>query len=106
MKYSFKEHEKNFIEWCRQGYNVPLSEAQKPKVKDFLKNIDDPNFTMESILSYIAESPNFQGLTWDSFIEQLSSLSKKGQQGDKEITVQSWRKFKRLIKTSITNNIL
>lgn len=44
MKYSFKEHEKNFLEWCRQGYNVPLSEAQRPKVKDFLKNIDDPNF--------------------------------------------------------------
>jgi superfamily II DNA or RNA helicase len=44
MKYSFKEHEKNFIEWCRQGYNLPLSEAQKNKVKDFFKNIDDPNF--------------------------------------------------------------
>jgi len=44
MKYSFKEHEKNFLEWCRQGYAVPLSDAQKSKVKDFLKNIDDPNF--------------------------------------------------------------
>lgn len=44
MKYSFKEHEKNFYEWCRQGYDVALSEMQKLKVKDFLKNIDDPNF--------------------------------------------------------------
>ena len=43
MKYAFKEHEKNFLEWCR-GYNVPLSEQQKLKVRDFLKNIDDPNF--------------------------------------------------------------
>lgn len=44
MKYSFKEHEKNFIEWCKQGYAVALSEPQKLKVRDFLKNIDDPNF--------------------------------------------------------------
>lgn len=44
MKYSFKEHEKNFAEWCRQGYLVPLGEPQKLKVRDFLKNIDDPNF--------------------------------------------------------------
>lgn len=44
MKYSFKEHEKNFLEWCRQRYNVPLSDTQKLKVRDFLKNIDDPNF--------------------------------------------------------------
>jgi len=44
MKYAFKEHEKNFAEWCRQGYNLPLPDAQKPKARDFLKNIDDPNF--------------------------------------------------------------
>jgi len=44
MKYSFKEHEKNFIEWCKAGYAVALSEPQKLKVRDFLKNIDDPNF--------------------------------------------------------------
>jgi len=44
MKYSFKEHEKNFTEWCKAGYAVALSEPQKLKVRDFLKNIDDPNF--------------------------------------------------------------
>ncbi len=44
MKYAFKEHEKNFAEWCRRGYELPLSEVKKPKAKDFLKNIDDPNF--------------------------------------------------------------
>lgn len=44
MKYSFKEHEKNFLEWCGQGYNTPLNELQRLRVKDFLKNIDDPNF--------------------------------------------------------------
>lgn len=44
MKYSFKEHEGNFLEWCRQGYNLALNDSQKLKVKDFFRNIDDPNF--------------------------------------------------------------
>jgi len=44
MKYAFKEHEKNFADWCRDGYNAFLPNGQKNKVKDFLKNIDDPNF--------------------------------------------------------------
>jgi type III restriction enzyme len=44
MKYAFREHEKNFAEWCRQGYNLSLSDGQKLKAKDFLKNMDDPNF--------------------------------------------------------------
>jgi len=44
MKYAFKEHENNFTEWCRQGYGTALEETKKLKIKDFLKNIDDPNF--------------------------------------------------------------
>jgi hypothetical protein len=44
MKYAFEEHEKNFVEWCKAGYAVALSDPQKLKVRDFLKNIDDPNF--------------------------------------------------------------
>jgi len=46
MKYSFKEHEKNFAEWCKQGYVVPLGDLQELKARDFLKNIDDPNFLL------------------------------------------------------------
>ena len=44
MKYAFREHEQNFSEWCREGYNLPLGNSQKFKAKDFLRNIDDPNF--------------------------------------------------------------
>jgi type III restriction enzyme len=44
MKYAFKEDDRNFIEWCRQGYNLTLSDTKKVKAEDFLKNIDDPNF--------------------------------------------------------------
>ncbi len=45
MKYAFKEHERNFLDWFKKGYQVPsLSDVQKSKAKDFLRNIDDPNF--------------------------------------------------------------
>ena len=44
MKYAFKEHEKPFAEWCRQSYPLPLNDVKKAKAKEFLRNIDDPNF--------------------------------------------------------------
>lgn len=44
MKYAFREHEKNFWEWCKEGYNLPLSNLKNLKTKDFIRNIDDPNF--------------------------------------------------------------
>ncbi len=68
-------------------------------------SIDDPAQTMESILSYIGENPNFQGLTWDSFLEEISEFTKKGHGKDKDIAVMSWRKFKRLIRKSVMNDI-
>ncbi|GAG90183.1 unnamed protein product, partial [marine sediment metagenome] len=44
MKYVFKEHEKNFAEWCSEGYNLRLDNLQQTKAKEFFRNIDDPNF--------------------------------------------------------------
>jgi len=45
MKYAFKEHEKNYLEWCRNGYPTSLDQAKATKLKEFLRNIDNPNFT-------------------------------------------------------------
>ena len=55
MKYIFKEHEKNFIEWCNEGYSLALGNSQKFKARDFLRNIDDPNF-VPPLYSHQAES--------------------------------------------------
>lgn len=68
-------------------------------------NIDDSSQTMDSILSYIGDNSDFQGLTWDSFLEEISEYTKKGHAKDKDISVQSWRKFKRLIRKSVMNDI-
>lgn len=68
-------------------------------------NIDDPGFTMESILNFITENAVFDDLNWGQFKEKLSEYTKAGSSKKQEIMVQSWRKFKRLINKSINNKI-
>lgn len=43
MKYAFHEHEKNFVVWCNKGYIIP-DEARATKIKEFINNIENPNF--------------------------------------------------------------
>jgi len=80
-------------------------EENNDKLDLLFSNIDDPSQTMESILAYIAESPEFDGLTWDSFQDELKEYTKKGHTKDKDISIQSWRKFRRLIRKSVRNKI-
>ena len=54
MKYAFKEHEKNYTNWCNQGYAIP-DQAKAQKVKDFIRNIESPNFTPK-LYNHQAES--------------------------------------------------
>ncbi|MCD2345860.1 ATP-binding protein [Clostridium guangxiense] len=69
-------------------------------------NVDDPTYTMESIMNYIVESSDFYNLTWEEFKTKLGEYCKSGERGHKgDITVQSWRKFKRLINKSINSEI-
>lgn len=70
-------------------------------------NIDDPNYTMESILNFILENNEFSNLTWKEFKDKLEEYTQSGNTGrnGKDITVQSWRKFKRLLQKSINNQI-
>lgn len=70
-------------------------------------NVDDPTYTMESIMNYIVDSADFNNLTWNQFKEKLDNYCMKGNSGrsNNDITVQSWRKFRRLLKKSIKNPI-
>ena len=80
-------------------------EEDRDNLDLLFSNIDDPNQTIESILSEIAERDEFKGLTWESFIDTVSDYTKSGSKGSKEIPVVSWRKFARLIRKSIRNDI-
>lgn len=78
------------------------------KLDLLFSNIDDPNFTIESILNFIADSPDFDELHWDTFKERLSEYTNKDERkkkSNKDIAIQSWWKFKRLISNSIRNDV-
>jgi DNA helicase HerA-like ATPase len=74
-------------------------------------NIDDTSQTMESIISKIIDDadPDFGGLsTWDEFLEKVSDNAKKGsgsQKSGNDISVLSWKKFKRIIRKAIQDEM-
>ena len=68
-------------------------------------NVDDPTQTMESIINFIiSKQKPFNSVdTWDSMLEAVQEMGEKGgSAASKEISVMSWRKFKRIVKKSIS----
>lgn len=75
------------------------------KVDMLFSNVDDPNFTIESILNFIETSREFSGeMTWDEFKQTVRDYTNKVKT-NQDIMVQSWRKFSRLINNSMSNSI-
>ncbi|NLB52232.1 MAG: ATP-binding protein [Syntrophomonadaceae bacterium] len=82
----------------------------KESIEMMFSNIDDPAQTMESIISKIIDEddPDFKGLsTWADFIDKVSENSQKGsgQKGSNDISVLSWRKFKRIVRKAIQDEM-
>jgi hypothetical protein len=89
----------------------------KESIEMLFAGIDDPQQTMESIISKIVDEndPDFGAgriSTWAEFIEKLDELSQRSQSAGRsnqqrtasEISVLSWRKFKRIINKAIRND--
>ena len=66
-------------------------------------NIEDPNQTIESIINYIiSQQPPFNNVdSWEAMLKEVQGMGEKGGSGNKEISVMSWRKFKRIVRNSI-----
>lgn len=79
------------------------------KISMLFSNVDDPNWTIESILNFIETNPEFRSVPdWDMFKDKLKSFVNKSSgrsTGNAEIPVQSWRRFSRLINNSINDPI-
>lgn len=78
------------------------------KVDMLFANVDDPNYTIESILNYIDYGPEFRGdLSWDNFKDKLKDFCSKGssKNNNSSILIQSWQRFRRLINNSINDDI-
>lgn len=93
---------------CAKNY-IYTFDHDANKLDLLFANVDDPNWTIESILGYIEQSEEFRnqdGMSWSLFKKKLSEHMKAGQKGTaKEIPVQSWRRFTRLINNSIEDDI-
>lgn len=86
-----------------------LYDEDKENIEMMFSNIDDPNQTMESIISKIIDQDDldFRDVsTWVEFQDVLSEKSRKGTGGGKEdISVMSWRKFKRVIRKALQDDM-
>lgn len=78
------------------------------KVDMLFANVDDPNYTIESILNYIDYGTEFKGdLSWADFKDKLKEFCSKGssKNNNSSILIQSWQRFRRLINNSINDDI-
>lgn len=72
----------------------------KEKIDLLLSNIDDSNLTLDSIMSAIRTDQAFQDVAdWVGLSNILEKRCQTGQPQGAAITVQSWRRFKRLLNT-------
>lgn len=81
-------------------------EYDKDNLDLMFASLDDPTQSMDSILNYIISNQGeFGNLSdWEDFLDEIQKKCKTGGQGDKEITVASWRKFNRIVRKSIYKN--
>lgn len=91
-------------------------EEDRESIEMLFADIDDPQQTMEAIISKIIDTndPDFGGITtWNAFRDKVDELSQKTQSTGRgqgrtnmpnEISVLSWRKFKRIINKATKND--
>jgi hypothetical protein len=88
---------------------VYVYEDDKESIEMMFANTDDPQQTMESIISKIIDDDDadFKGLeTWNQCMEKVTDKSQKGSSGKgDDISVLSWRKFKRVFRKAIQDDM-
>lgn len=82
-------------------------EHDKDSIELMFSNVDDPTQSMESILGFILNgNGEFENITeWPEFLKRIKARGEaKAGHPDKTITVQSWRRFARLINKVLYRN--
>ncbi|MBD5159106.1 MAG: ATP-binding protein [Ruminococcus sp.] len=111
--YLTKEEIEDYIEDKKLQKFKYTYEDDRESIEMLFADVDDPQQTMDAIISKIIDSsdPDFKDIsTWSKFKETINELSKssqstKGQQrNSNEISVLSWRKFKRIINKALNND--
>lgn len=88
-------------------------EDDKESIEMLFADVDDPQQTMEAIISKIIDQNdldfgNGQVETWNDFRNKVNDLSQKSDgrssRSSNEISVLSWRKFKRIVNKALKND--
>lgn len=109
--YLSKEDVESYLEYEKLKKFKYVYSNDKDRIEMMFSSIDDSTQTMDSIITKIMDEDDrdFGGLsTWNEFLDKVSERSQKGsgEKGNNEITVASWRKFKRVIQKSIKDDIM
>jgi len=82
-----------------------IYEYDKDSLELLFSNIDDTTGTMDSIINYIITGQGEFGniRNWKDFMSEIDSHCQKQSGKATEITVTSWRKFKRVVRKALTN---
>jgi hypothetical protein len=89
-------------------YYKYVYEHDKASLDMLFANIDDPSQTMDSICNFIqSEQGQFGSIrNWNAFREEVDEYCKAGsKRAEKEISVASWRKFKRICNRALSNQM-
>ena len=84
-----------------------IYEYDRDKLDLLFSNVDDSTGTMDAILSEImSDQGSFSSVeNWDKFLGEIDErCQKQSSNQNKEISVLSWRKFKRIIKKVLKSN--
>jgi len=115
--YLLQEDVKEYMDYGQLQKFKYSYEDDKESLEMLFADIDDPQQTMEAIISKIIDDtdPDFGGgrvNTWSDFRERVDELSQRSQPAGRggqqrvsnEISVLSWRKFKRIINKATKND--
>lgn len=107
--YLTKDDIENYIDAGQLKKFKYIYSDDKENIEMMFADIDDPAQTMESIISKIIDKDDrdFGGLsTWADFMDQVAEKAQKGSAVDKgDISVLSWRKFKRVVRKAIQDDM-
>jgi len=104
--YATKDHINYQLKLERALFFKYLYDQDKENLELMFSNIDDTTQTMDAIVNFIITGQGQFGkiTTWHQFLEEVDKYCKPGANVGQEITVTSWRKFRRIVKRSIYNN--
>ena len=107
--YLTKDDIKNYVDAGQLKKFKYVYSDDKESIEMMFADIDDPAQTMESIISKIIDEDDkdFNGLsTWTEFRERVADHAQKGSAAGKgEISVLSWRKFKRIVNKATKDDM-